>query len=226
MSRTRNATASPQRRPQYARVRTRGPVLARFIGQPRHVLGRQVDMPSGRLARQTVDARGGIAGQPLGLHRVGQDPRAHRERAAPSWHRYHLGSWPRSRIRRVSWSMSDILRADQPRRKAAHRPHHLADPRPRRAQQRHAILGRALPRRRPYVLRPGDVAPRSPSLADGHQRAVAVADDQAGVRRQRRVAVHRRAEVDIEQCPPGAVESDDVAGLRRVVQVIARIDDG
>jgi hypothetical protein len=63
-------------------------------------------------------------------------------------------------------------------------------------------------------------------LRDGDKGSVAVADDQVGVGRQGRVAVHRRADVDVEQCCPVGAESDDMAGLGAVVQVVVGIDDG
>src|SRR5258708_73211 len=49
--------------------------------------------------------------------------------------------------------------------------------------------------------------------SDGAEGAVTGPDDEVRVCGQRRVAVHGGAQVNVEQCCPGGVEPDDMAGL-------------
>jgi hypothetical protein len=52
-------------------------VLGRFVGEPVHVISRQVHAPLARLARQVLHALGWIGRQPFGFNRIGQDTRQH-----------------------------------------------------------------------------------------------------------------------------------------------------
>jgi hypothetical protein len=70
---TRRAGQAERRSRDADQARERA-MLTGFIGQPVHVIGRQVHAPLGRLARQILHTLHWVDRYPLGLHRVGQDP--------------------------------------------------------------------------------------------------------------------------------------------------------
>ena len=115
--------------------------------------------------------------------------------------------WPGGDGRRRQQSAGRICRTDERRRACASSGGHWEWPELRLPTRRRLVRPFGHRRGAPAGAQPANIALSRAAggrvlLRDGDKGSVAVADDQVGVGRQGRVAVHRRADVDVEQCWP------------------------